>query len=184
MAPKDWTQWLNLASLIHNNRKNKTTELSPNEILLGYEPETALSETIPTKNEDMEECIKIMMERRQQAIWAINRTAKQSKTVKDLYQEGNQVWLEASHIKTRHQKTKLVPKRYGPFRIRRKVSPVAYQLTLPTSWGIHNVFHTSLLHPYHKTKEKGPNFMQPPPELIKGEEEYEVEAIRNHRCQG
>jgi Chromo (CHRromatin Organisation MOdifier) domain len=70
------------------------------------------------------------------------------------------------------------------FRIRKRVSPVAYQLILPASWGIHNVFHASLLHPYHETKEKGPNFAQPLPELIEGEEEYKVEAIRNHRRQG
>jgi Chromo (CHRromatin Organisation MOdifier) domain len=101
-----------------------------------------------------------------------------------LYQKGDQVWLEASHIKTRHQKTKLAPKRYGPFRIRKKISPVAYQLTLPMSWGIHDVFHASFLYPYHETKEKGPNFTRPPLELIEGEEEYEVKAIRNHQRQG
>jgi hypothetical protein len=158
MAPEDWTHWLDLASLVYNNRKNETTGLSPNEILLGYEPETGLSEIIQTKNENTEEHVKVMMERRQQAIWAINRTAKQGETIKDQYQEGDQVWLEASHIKTRHQKTKLAPKWYGPFRIKKRISPVTYQLTLPTSWGIHDVFHASLLHPYHETKEKGPNF--------------------------
>jgi hypothetical protein len=72
MAPEDWTQWLDLASLVHNNRKNETTRLSPNEIFLGYELETAPSEAIQTKNENAEECIKVMMEQRQQAIWAIN----------------------------------------------------------------------------------------------------------------
>jgi len=29
-----------------------------------------------------------------------------------------------------------------------------------------------------------PNFSQPPPDLIKGENEYEVETIRKHRCFG
>jgi hypothetical protein len=28
---------------------------------------------------------------------------------------------------------------------------VAYQLKLPMAWGIHNVFHASLLLPYHET---------------------------------
>jgi hypothetical protein len=118
----------------------------------------ALSEVVQTRNEDTEKHIKVMMEQRQQAIWAINRTARQGETIKDLYQEGDQVWLEVSHIKTRHQKTKLAPKQYGPFRIEKRISPVAYQLTLLASWEIHDVFHASLLHPYHETKEKGPNF--------------------------
>jgi len=61
---------------------------------------------------------------------------------------------------------------------------VAYQLALPLSWGIHNVFHASLLLPYKETTAHGPNFTQPPLDLIAGEEEYEVEAIINHRHHG
>jgi len=61
---------------------------------------------------------------------------------------------------------------------------VAYQLALPLSWGIHDVFHTSLLLPYRETTVHGPNFTCPPPDLIEDEEEYEVEAIINHRCHG
>ena len=32
--PQDWTQWLALALAIHNNRRNTTTGLSPNQILI------------------------------------------------------------------------------------------------------------------------------------------------------
>jgi hypothetical protein len=58
---------------------------------------------------------------------------------------------------------------------------VAYQLRLPMSWGIHDVFHASLLSPYHETNAHGPNFSRPPPDLIDGQEEYEVECIISHR---
>ncbi len=37
-SPEDWTHWLTIATAVHNNRKNMTTGLSPNEILIGYEP--------------------------------------------------------------------------------------------------------------------------------------------------
>jgi hypothetical protein len=157
MAPKDWTQWLNLASLVHNNQRNETMGSSPNEVLLGYKPEAAPLETAQTNNEDAKRCISIMMERRQQAIWAINQMAKGGQTIMSQYQVGDQVWLEAFYIKTHHQKKKLTLKCYRPFQIKRKVSPVAYQLTLPALWGIHNVFHALLLHPYHETKKRGPN---------------------------
>jgi hypothetical protein len=36
-APKDWTQWLALALAMHNNQRNATTGLSPNQVLLRYE---------------------------------------------------------------------------------------------------------------------------------------------------
>jgi hypothetical protein len=59
-----------------------------------------------------------------------------------------------------------------------------YQLKLPVAWRIHDVFHASLLSPYRKTTAHGPNFSQPSPELIDGEEEYQVEHIMGHRKMG
>jgi hypothetical protein len=61
---------------------------------------------------------------------------------------------------------------------------VAYQLRLPVAWRIHDVFHASLLSPYRETTAHSPNFSRPPPELIEGEEEYQVERIMGHRKTG
>jgi hypothetical protein len=36
-APEDWTQWLALASAMHNNQRNATMGLLPNQVLLSYE---------------------------------------------------------------------------------------------------------------------------------------------------
>jgi Chromo (CHRromatin Organisation MOdifier) domain len=73
--------------------------------------------------------------------------------------------------------TKLGPKRYGPFPIIDVISPVVYRLQLPPHWCIHNVFHASLLTPYKEMEEHGRNFTEPPPDLMEGEPEYEVEQI-------
>jgi hypothetical protein len=99
-----------------------------------------------------------MKEKRAQAIDAINQMARSGQTMTSQYKQGEQVWLEATHLKICHQKTKLKPKRYGPFKIIKEISPVAYQLRLPMAWGIHNVFHALLLSPYHETTAHGPNF--------------------------
>ncbi len=64
------------------------------------------------------------------------------------------------------------------------ISPVAYKLALPHQWTIHPVFHASLLTPYSETKEHGENYSRPPPDLVGGGEQYEVETIRSHRRQG
>jgi hypothetical protein len=43
---------------------------------------------------------------------------------------------------------------------------------------IHPVFHNSLLKPYHETKEHGPNYEKPTPEIVNDEEgHYEIKAI-------
>jgi len=60
--PEHWTQWLDIASAVHNNRKNTTTGLSPNQILLGYEINLIPSETLPSNNQMAEDRIKNMME--------------------------------------------------------------------------------------------------------------------------
>ena len=42
---------------------------------------------------------------------------------------------------------------------------------------IWNAFHVSLLTPYKEMEVHGPNFDHPPPDLIEGEEEFEVERV-------
>jgi len=42
---------------------------------------------------------------------------------------------------------------------------------------MHNVFHVDLLTLYHETDAHGTNYSQLPPELIHGQEEYEVKEI-------
>ena len=66
----------------------------------------------------------------------------------------------------------------------KQINPVTYQLTLPATWQIHPMFHASLLSPYTKTDAHGPNYSRPPPDLIGGEEFYEVEQIQDHQHHG
>jgi hypothetical protein len=61
---------------------------------------------------------------------------------------------------------------------------MVYQLGLPPSWKIFNTFHASLLSPYRETTLHGPNYLEPPPDLIDGEEEYEVEQVLDQRTHG
>jgi hypothetical protein len=151
---------------------------------LGYELTLQPEEDVPSNNEAVETRVQNMKEKRAQAIDAINRTAQPGQVMTSQYKQGEQVWLEATHLKIHHQKTKLRPKQNGPFKIIKEISPVAYQLRLPVAWGIHNVFHVSLLSPYRETTAHGPNFSRPPLELIDGEEEYQVERIMGHRRTG
>jgi hypothetical protein len=167
--------------VVHNNRRNTTTGLSPNQILLRYEPPLTPEISPPSNNDLVKECIRKLMENRDQATRAINEAAKGNETILEQYHTRDQVWLKGKNLRFPHQTTKLNLKCYGPFRVIKGISPVVYQLQLPPSWNIHPVFHTSLLSPYHKTPSHGPNFSWPPPDLIDSEEEYEVEQIKAHQ---
>jgi hypothetical protein len=74
------------------------------------------------------------------------------------FEEGEQVWLEGCNLKMHHPTAKLAPHRYSPFPIVKKLSPMTYRLTLPTSMKIHPIFHVDLLTHYQETEAHGPNF--------------------------
>ena len=133
----------------------------------------------PTTVQLIDDRTKKVTEKRKQAKEALNEAARA--TPPDSCQVRDKVWLEAKHLALPYQMPKLAPKRHGPFMITKRVSPVAYQLQLPTAWTIHDVFHASLLTPYCETTEHGVNYTRPPPDLIEDAEEYKVEAIVNHR---
>jgi len=180
----DWSQWLTVASAVHNDHVNTTLGVAPSEILLGYRPTLHPDQNVLSNNQTAEQRMETLHQRHAQATAAINKVANQGQTPEGRFKEGDQVWLEATNLKLPYHTSKLAPRRQGPFRVSRVISPVAYQLALPLSWGIHNVFHASLLLPYQETTTHGPNFTRPPPDLIGGEEEYEVEAVVNHRYHG
>ena len=98
--------------------------------------------------------------------------------------EGDKVWLEAKNLNTGLPYRKLKPKREGPFKVEKVLSPWTYRLELPFQWRVHPVFHASLLTPYQENETHGPNHLKPPPDLIAGENEFEVEAILAHRGRG
>ena len=103
------------------------------------------------------------------------------------FSQGQKVWLKGKNLSMTHPMAKLAPKRFGPSKISRVLSPMVYQLTLPAQWKqkrIYDVFHASLLTPYHETKAHGVNYLEPPPDVIEGEEEYKVEKILDSKRTG
>ena len=94
------------------------------------------------------------------------------------------MWLELRYLKLCYESKKLALKREGLFKVLEVLSPLNYQLELLKSWRIHPVIHITLLSPYKENDIHGTNYATPPPDLIKGEHKYEVEAIISHKKQG
>ena len=93
--------------------------------------------------------------------------------------------LATTNINLKHVTSNKFKQRFvGPFKITAKKSNVTYQLALPSSWKIHNVFHSSLLKRYtpsDNVEEEEARRSRPQPCLINGEEEYEVKTILSKR---
>ena len=95
------------------------------------------------------------------------------------YKPSDLVLLEATNIKTERLSKKLDDKRYSLFKVIKKEGLASYHLKLDKSWHqIHPVFHKCLLHPYHQGNfPSQKQSLPPPPEIISGVEEVEVEYI-------
>ena len=99
---------------------------------------------------------------------------------------GDRVFLTTWNLWTfaPHLPSKLKRRWVGPFTIAKVVSPVAFRLNLPPGWQIHPTFHASNLKAYIRHPEFEREVEPPPPELVDGNLEYEVEAILRHRGKG
>jgi len=71
----DWSQWLTVASAVHNDHVNATLGTTPIEVLLGYRPVLHPDQETETNNQTVERRLEIMTQKRAQAIAAINKTA-------------------------------------------------------------------------------------------------------------
>jgi hypothetical protein len=175
---RNWAPYLPIAQFAHNNWPSDTTRKSPFFLLMGFNPRADwvhATSPIPRVTLRLEQLKEARIQARNTMIKAQQSWVKHRDTPK--YKEGDQVWLEGKNLRINQPTAKLAPRRHGPFKIIQVMSAINYRLELPTQWSIHPVFHIDLLTPYQETIMHGPNFTQPTPELIDGEEEYSMEKI-------
>ena len=152
------------------------------------EPPKALPLTFEnTKFAAIDDKLKKLLANQEEALaaheLARTRIAERKKNMFTPFKKGQKVWLDMRNLKTNYHK-KMAPKQEGPFEIEEVLGPVTYQLKLPTTWRIHNMFHAVLLKPYQENKVYGENFATPPPDIVDREEVYQVETILKHRRRG
>jgi hypothetical protein len=167
-----------MAEFAHNTWASETTQESPFTLLMGYNPRTDWIDRpspIPQVALRIQQFKEAREHAQQSMIKAQRSWVKHKDTPK--FQLGDLVWLEGKNLQTVQPAAKLAPKRHGPFKVIQVMSAVNYCLELPTQWSIHPVFHIDLLTPYHETLIHGANYQRPPPDLVEGKEEYEVETV-------
>jgi len=90
---------------------------------------------------------------------------------------GDMVWLLPTNIRTTRPCKKRDYKKIGRFKILARLGESAYKLDLPPSMRIHTTFHISLLELYHNDQFSSQRTQPPPPIIVEGEPEYELEKI-------
>ena len=172
-----------MAEFSHNSATHSATNKLPFSLILGYKLRS-YSPIRKTFISALETHLGELEDSRKEAL-AVHKKAQ--RTIKKWisskfypWKSGDKVWLEGRNLKLHYPSKKLAPRKEGPFKIVQVIFPVMYKLWLLPTWKIHDIFHASLLLSYRETLEHGLNFSNPPPDLIRGEEEYKIDKVLSH----
>ncbi len=174
----DWYNFLFLAEFSYNNVIQESIKYSPFFANYGYNPrhspEVPSTTEVPRADEftrDFSELFKILSENLHQTMKKQEEFANRHRMEPPKFKPGDKVWISSSLIIHNGNK-KLKPRKLGPYKVIKKISPVSYKLELPKNIRIHPVIHVSELEPYYED-EFGRKKEPPPPIIINEEEEYE-----------
>ncbi|KAF8671913.1 Chromo (CHRromatin Organization MOdifier) domain [Rhizoctonia solani] len=175
---RNWVKWLPMAEFAYNNAVHSATGKSPFKALHRWEP-TLTPSNVPTdvpKANTLAQTMEAQWKEIEAALW-------QSKTRMTAREEGNpvefevgeEVWLDSKNVKLKTLSPRLTEQCLGLFKVLERISDRAYQLELPPSMCIHNVFYVGLL---SKVKRDDKRTFEncPPPVTVDREEEYKVEG--------
>jgi hypothetical protein len=185
----DWVKWLPIVEFALNNRYHKSLGTTPFYANYGYHPHIGSLPRITTPLDSVEAFVNHLHAVQQDTTECLEQAAEDMKRFYDKhrnktpeYEVGQQVLLDNADLALNRPSRKLAERRSGPFKIIERIGTHAYRLKLPQQWkNVHPVFHVSKLDPYHEDP-KNPNFVRPPPDVIEGEPEWEVEEIRGSRA--
>jgi len=188
----NWTTLLPIIEFAHNARLHRSTHRSPFEVWYGFQPTFKPPLQLQTRLQSVDDRIQYLEQIRKEVTAALMIAAKEMRSrgpeeLSYTFHKDDLVLLEATNLQTTHPKAKLAPRRYGPFKVI-WASPMNCKLQLPKTMRVHPVFYNLLLKPYHETQAHGPNFKQPPLEIVRGEEgHYKIDKVlaarptRNHK---
>jgi hypothetical protein len=146
--PEDWLHSLSTLEFMHNNRRHAEQIHFPFKLIQGNNLISIPITFSHTKFLTIKEKMKQMISDREEALavheLARTRVANQKQSKFVSFEKNQKVWLDTRNLKMSHHR-KIAPKREGPFKIDEVLGPMTYQLKLPESWNIHNVFHATLL---------------------------------------
>ena len=185
-AQDDWDVYLPLVEFAINNAYQESVQNSPFFLNYGYHPRTPADIAVSslrggplnsTFGQDVSKALEHAKECLSQAQFRMSKYANRKRREVQ-FQIGDFVLLSAKNLHLKFDGVKKLMNRYfGLFEIAKKIGNVAYELKLPNSMAIHDVFHVSLLKIY---KRSGANIVPPPALLPSGGIEFEVEQILDH----
>lgn len=188
----DWDDKLILFEFAYNNTVNPSTGQTPFYLNTGRHPLVPAIKDLKTNQPAVEDFVLSIKNELAAARDCLLRTqaANADRQGPDFqtptFQVGDLVLLSTANLRLKLASKKLEPKWIGPLKILQIRGPNTVLLEpTPRLKDIEPIQNVLFLKPY-KTRpaELGPQVIHLPPEIIKGEEEFEVEDILAHRYKG
>jgi len=178
----NWSDLLPSAEFAYNNQAYKGIKKSPFYLEYGKHPRAGPILVKESLQRDLNDLTYKRHEALEQTKAALTLAVERMKWYYDkkvqsiLFKVGDKVLLNLKDYQTMERA--LRPQYKGPFEIIEKLSLVTFQLRMPPRYrALHPVFHTSKLTQYSESTICGQKATPPPPTLIQGQEEWEVEKI-------
>lgn len=152
--PSTWSKWLSLAEWWYNTNSHTSIRTTPYEVVYGqptpihlpYLPGESSNITVDRSLTAREAALKLLQFHLLRAQNQMSQQANKHRSDRQ-FAIGDFVYLKLQpyrqHSLRNNSFHKLLPKFYGPFKVLDRMGQTAYQLELPATSEIHNVFHVS-----------------------------------------
>jgi transposase InsO family protein len=186
-AEQQWAPLLPEAEFAYNNSVHVTIGVSPFEALYGYHPR--MVDYVPSsrlKVQGVHERLSKLAQTRERMYVHWQKAVDSQKKYYDArhqwieFQVGETVGLSTMNFRFKEGR-KLAP-RFIPVKVTERIGSQAYKVQLPVKYSrLHDVFPVSLLEKWYSGQDQK---VLPLPELVDGEEEWEVQEIVDHKDVG
>jgi hypothetical protein len=196
----DWDLHLTAAEFAYKDSVQASTGYSPFYLNYGQHPTTPLvllrGEKPKSRDTSVDAFVSRMQANLDSARAAIKTAQERQVTQANKHRRhhefhvGDSVYLSADHFKPLQgidTRKKFRARAYGPYRIKRVLSSVTYELDLPPNIKIHPVVHISQLRECHQSTEFAERtqiYSPPPPQVIDGEEFFTIDYFVDERGSG
>jgi hypothetical protein len=158
--PKRWDLDLAQAEFAYNSMTNRSTGKPPFEVVYTQQPKHALDlVTLPIQpkvsraGENLAERVQQLHSEVRASLETANaayKSAADQHRRKKEFTEGDLVMAYLRKNRLPGTRTKLQQRKYGPFRVAKKINDNAYTLQLPDDWNISKTFNVADLSEYHE----------------------------------
>lgn len=189
-----WDTHLRAAEFAYNNSQQESTGYSPFYMNYGHHPHTpsSLLRAAHTDSESVNSFVQRLHADEAKAKSALAAAQARQKHYADQHRRdltfeiGDMVMLSAKNTNTLDGagSSKIKPKWTGPYKVLQRIGAVAYKLEMPNTRE-HNVYHVSLLKPFHDGSEKFPvrasEALPPPNFYVRKEAFWSIDRIVGKR---